>query len=104
MKITDVKVLEEAFEDLEAGRDFYEERAQGVGAYFAASLVGDIRSLRLYAGIHPVHFGYMRMLASRFPFAIYYEIVDGVARVAAILDMRRDPAAIRKRLAQKLKP
>jgi hypothetical protein len=36
------------------------------------------------------------MLASRFPFAIYYEVVDDIARVVAVLDMRKDPAWTRK--------
>lgn len=37
----------------------------------------------------------------RFPFAIYYDVTDDLARVAAILDMRRDPASIRKELSER---
>jgi len=66
--------------------------------YFLDSLFSDIDSLQLYAGIHSVYFGYYRLLSRRFPFAIYYRVVNDVARVHAVLDCRRDPAAIEDRL------
>jgi len=70
----------------------------GVGSYFFDSLVSDIESLKLYAGIHSKHFGLHRMLSKRFPFAIYYEIKGKTVIVVAVLDLRRNPAWIRKRL------
>ena len=45
-----------------------------------------------------MHFGCHRLLAKRFPFAVYYRIQDKVILVYAILDCRRDPAWIRNRL------
>ena len=104
MKVSLVQVLEEAFDDLDAGREFYERREEGVGEYFTASLLADLKSLRFLAGIHTRHHGYLRMLASRFPFAVYYEIVDDAARVVAVLDMRRDPASIRSILTHRERP
>jgi hypothetical protein len=98
MTITDVQILDEAVTDLEAGFAFYEDREEGIGDYFTASLLADLRSLRLYAGVHSRQWGYLRMLASRFPFAIYYEITGGLARVIAVLDMRQDPGAIQDTL------
>ena len=94
-----VVVLEDAAADIEAGRAFYESREEGVGDYFTESIVSDIDSLVLYAGIHAEKFGFYRMLAKRFPFAIYYETDGTVAYVYAVLDMRRDPLWIRKELA-----
>lgn len=41
------------------------------------------------------------MLSKRFPFGIYYEVEDGVAYVYAILDLRRDPLWIGKRLRER---
>jgi len=61
--------------------------------------MADIESPYLYAGIHAVHFGYHRLLAKRFPFAVYYRIENTRVRVWAILDCRRDPAYARDRLA-----
>ena len=44
-------VLDEADDDLQHGREFYDLQEPGVGDYFAASLAADIDSLILYAGI-----------------------------------------------------
>lgn len=96
--VKEVVVFEEAAADLADGAAFYDAQEPGIGRYFFDSLLADIGSLQLYAGVHVERFGFHRMLASRFPFAIYYDVVDGVARVAAVLDMRRDPAWIRNEL------
>ena len=58
-----VRVLRSAFDDLAAGRQFYDRQEEGVGQYFFDSLFSDIDSLVLYAGIHRIQFGYQRMLA-----------------------------------------
>jgi len=94
-----MKILESAKKDLREGYDFYESQERGIGSYFLASLISDIESLRLFAGIHSVHFGrYHRLLSKRFPFAVYYRIEADEVRVYAVLDCLRDPAWIRKRL------
>ena len=67
-----VLLVAEASEDLEAARDFYNQRERGIGDYCVDSLLTDIESLSLYHGIHRLQFGCHRMLASRFPFGIYY--------------------------------
>ena len=48
-----VVILEDAAEDIEAGRHFYESREPGIGEYFVESVLSDLGSLVLYAGIHP---------------------------------------------------
>lgn len=93
-----VQVLEDATTDLAVGFRFYEHQADGLGDYFLDSLWSDIQSLRLNGGIHAIHNGYHRLLSKRFPYAVYYRIEDGVARVRAVLDCRRDPKWILKRL------
>ena len=96
-----VVVLEDAAEDMESGRRFYESREPGIGDYFIESILSDISSLALYSGIHPIHLGFRRMLSKRFPFGIYYEIESETAYVYAILDMRRDPLWIRSELRKR---
>ncbi len=96
-----VVVLEDAAEDMESGRQFYESRESGVGDYFIESILSDLSSLALYSGIHPVHFGFHRMLSKRFPFGIYYQVESDTAYVYAILDMRRDPLWIRRELGDR---
>lgn len=98
MKAKELLVLEQVAFDLQQGRQFYEANKEGVGEYFFDSIVADIESLKLYAGIHSKYFGLYRMLAKRFPFAIYYDVFETTAIVIAVLDLRRNPAWIRKQL------
>ncbi|MBN1639507.1 MAG: type II toxin-antitoxin system RelE/ParE family toxin [Ignavibacteriales bacterium] len=94
-----IKILKSAQADLLGGYRFYERQKKELGNYFLDSLNSDIESLKIYAGIHSIHFGrYYRLLSKRFPFAIYYRIEENEIRVYAVLDCRRDPAWIRKRL------
>jgi plasmid stabilization system protein ParE len=93
-----IQVLDEAEDDLQDGRKFYDRQEPGVGDYFAAALAADIDSLILFAGIHPMEFGFHRALSKRFPFGVYYLVEDEVIRIYAVLDLRRDPAWIRRRL------
>jgi hypothetical protein len=98
MKIKDVYILQEAVEDLNEGKSFYDLQEKGVGDYFWDCIVSDIESLIIYAGIHRKKLGLFQMFSKRFPYAIYYEIVGHLAYVVAILPMRRDPAWISKQL------
>ncbi len=52
MKIKNVVTLKEVANDLNEGKDFYDQREAGVGDYFWDSLVADVESLIIYAGIH----------------------------------------------------
>ncbi|NOY00316.1 MAG: hypothetical protein GXP30_11360, partial [Verrucomicrobia bacterium] len=62
MTISEVVFLEEAISDLEEGRQFYEDIEEGIGLYFTDSLLADAASLKLYAGIHLIHYSYFRIL------------------------------------------
>ena len=57
-----IVVLEEAAEDIERGRKFYDLQEIGVGDYFEDTIVSDIESLGLFHGIHSKHFGFHRLL------------------------------------------
>lgn len=52
-----IHIHEQAGRDLEIGGDFYESQSPGLGRYFNDSLMADIESLQLYAGIHEKAFG-----------------------------------------------
>lgn len=93
-----VRILRPALEDLAAGREFYDRQREGVGAYFFDSLFSEIDSLVLFAGIHHRYLGYHRLLAKRFPYAIYYRVVAAEVVVYRILDCRRDPRRVRDEL------
>ncbi len=93
-----VIVLEEAAEDIEAARDFYDRIEWGVGDYFVGCIVKDIERLESLHGIHGLHFGFHRMLSERFPFGIYYRDAEDHTEVFAILDLRMEPTWIRGEL------
>jgi len=101
MNVSKVIVLREASNDLQIGHDFYERVEEGIGAYFIDCLLSDIESLLISAGTHSKHFGFHRMLSKRFPFAIYYDVEEEKARVAAVLDMRMNPKSIENYLSSK---
>lgn len=96
-----IKILPSASQDLIDGYWFYEKQSPGLGNYFKDSLFSDIGSLEFFGGIHPIHLyyrKYYRLLSRRFPFAIYYRIQQDTVRVHAVLDCRRSPAWIRRKL------
>ena len=87
-----IRVLPEAVQDLLDGISFYERQGSGLGDYFRDSLFSDIESLHLFAGIHAkFEEKYYRLLARRFPFAVYYLLEEGQIQIVAILDCRRNP-------------
>lgn len=94
-----IRILTSAHEDLRRGKQFYDAQELGVGDYFYDSIFSDIDSLILYAGIHRKSWGYHRMLASRFPYAIYYKMNSSEeAVVYRVLDCRQAPTRIRDAL------
>jgi hypothetical protein len=96
-----IRILQSALDDLVEGADFYELQAEGLGSYFTSSLISDIDSLRLYAGIHRITRGYHRTLSKRFPYAMYYKVEDNTAVVYAVLDCRRRPGWITRQLRRR---
>lgn len=94
-----ITIQPSALRDLRDGFRFYESQEHCLGSYFLDSISADIDSLRLYAGIHAVHFGrFHRMLCKRFPYAVYNQLDDDQVLVRAVLDLRRDPLWIVRKL------
>jgi hypothetical protein len=92
MNVNDVFISEEGVKDLTDGTAFYDGQENGVGEYFWDCLISDIESLILYAGVHRKKFGLYQMYSKRFPYTVYYEIIETSAYVVAVLPMRRNPA------------
>jgi plasmid stabilization system protein ParE len=86
-----IRISSAAYRDLDRGRQFYTRQSPSVGIYFLDSLFADIDTLHQLAGVHQQIQGYHRMLAKRFPYAIYYRVIDGECVVYRALDCRRDP-------------
>ena len=98
MGIKYIQILSEAKYDLEDGREFYDNQERGVGDYFWDSLLSDIESLYIHAGVHSKAYGYYRMPSMRFPYSIYYDLNDDVAYIVAVLPERRSPDWVRGKL------
>jgi hypothetical protein len=96
-----VRISEDALQDLNDGFIFYEAQQPGLGDYFATCLRADIEGLRVGAGIHRVVYrDYHRLLSRVFPFGIFYTMEDEAPVVWAVVDLRRDPEWIRRRLTE----
>lgn len=93
-----VEITDLAEKDLEQGYLFYEQQQLGLGTYFLDALFSDIDSLCFYGGIHLKLCGYHRLLSKHFPFAVYYSVGESSVLVVAVLDCRRNPSWIRKKL------
>jgi len=95
-----VRVLAEAEQDIADGFHFYESQQPGLGSRFVETLLADIDDIAVMPEAYGEHFGYRRLLASRFPFAVYYcynpnhQIID----IHAVLDCRQNPDRIANRL------
>ena len=55
-------------------------------------------SLSYLAGTHRVVDGFHKMVARRFPYAIYYRVAGDCVKVYAVLDTRRNPDWIAARI------
>ena len=94
-----IEILPSAMEDLDRGRRFYERKEAGLGEYFLRRLFEDIDSLGVSAGVHLIHFDeYHRLLSKRFPYAVYYTMAGRTVYVYAVMDCRRNPEWIERRL------
>jgi plasmid stabilization system protein ParE len=62
--MTQVRISEDAQQDLDDGYLFYEAQETGLGDYFASCLRADIEGLKISAGIHRVVYrAYHRLLS-----------------------------------------
>jgi len=95
-----LRVLRRAREDLRLGIQFYNRQQKGLGVYFYDTLISDIESLQIYAGIHPQTKNYYRALSKRFPYSIYYKIEGDIVKIYAVLDDRSNPKSIKSRLKE----
>jgi len=95
-----LQILLSSRDDLREGFYFYETQQTGLGAYFLDSVLDDVDSLTIYAGIHRRAHGAHRLLCRTFPFAVYYEMdaSNDTVRIKAVLDCRRNPREIAARV------
>ena len=87
-----IRILRSGRQTVADGIRFYERQGTGLGSYFLNSIMSDLRSLEIYAGVHQLYRDtFHRMTCSKFPYSIYYRIEGSTADVYAVLDDRREP-------------
>lgn len=96
-----IEISGRAYQDLANGAAFYERQSRGVGRYFISCLEVDIEGLKVTAGIHrEAYANYHRLISRVFPYAIFYVFSEESVEIRAVVDCRRNPKWIRKRLSE----
>jgi hypothetical protein len=96
-----IQILTDAENDLIAGRKFYATQGVNIGNYFWDSLISDIESLSLFAGIHKKEFGLCWLSSKRFPYVIYYDLIGDFVSIIAVLPVRRNPVWIKEKVGKR---
>ena len=85
--------------DVQGAFDYYEDYQEGRGAVFLKHLDAAFEQLRRFpeSGTR-FHGNYRRLLVAHFPYGIFYTVAARGVIVAGIIDTRRDPEAVLRRL------
>ena len=80
-----VILMSEAGQDIRNGKVFYDKQQVGLGDYFTQSILSDRESLKVYAGVHiKVTDNIHRARSKRFPYAVYYRVINHSAYITAV--------------------
>ncbi len=92
-------IAPEVEQDLAEGSTWYEARRAGLGEEFLGCIDACIAAiLRMPEMQAVVHEQYRRVLARRFPYAVFYKYAGGTVTVYAVFHCSRDPSKWRQRL------
>ena len=95
----DLILLLQADHDIQIAFNRYEEIQTGRGEVFMRHLDAALTLLRQHPEIAPVYGGpHRRMLIRDFPYGLFYEAQPKRIVVCAIMDLRQNPEAIRRKL------
>ena len=94
-----IKFQSRASDEFEIVVDWYEGQRVGLGGKFADSFTIAIEALRRQPmGFAKFYNKHRRIHVGSFPFAIFYQVTEDLIIVTAVIDMRRSPRMIRRRL------
>jgi plasmid stabilization system protein ParE len=92
-------VRPEAEADIDEVYRWYEGQRPGLGRRFLSEVKTALESLREYLTSYQIiHEQVRRILLNRFPYALFYRIVDNSTLVFACLHVRRDPQRWQERV------
>ncbi len=85
--------------DVQEAFDYYEGYQEGRGAVFLCHLETALEQLRRFpASGTRFHSSYRRLLVPHFPYGVFYTVEARGVIVTGVLDTRRDPEVILRRL------
>jgi plasmid stabilization system protein ParE len=88
-----------ALEDVADAYAWYEEQQTGLGEEFLNELLAlEDRVIEAPSARPKVHEAVRRCLMRRFPYGLYYRVLDDRIEVLAVYHGRRDPRTLRRRL------
>lgn len=95
-----VLILPQAIADVADAIAWYQQQRDGLGAEFDQAFDSAATTISQFPKLYPIAFGSVRRcLLGRFPYGIFYEVVDdGVVLIVAVLHASRDPATLQDRL------
>jgi len=95
----DLIIAPEVEFDVSEAYHWYEDRRTGLGEEFLSCVDACVQRIRRTPETHAkVHEEYRRALVRRFPYAVFYEYVDGAVTVYCVFHTSRDPQKWRRRL------
>lgn len=91
-------IRSEAEDDLTEAYWWYEDRREGLGSEFELCFEETVsRLMRFPESFGIVYDGLRRMQLRRFPYGVYYEIIDDTVAIAAVFHSRQELSRLSQR-------
>ena len=91
----------EAEADVVAAYDWYESREPGLGEDFLRCVEACVLMIQRHPQLYPAAVDeFRRALIRRFPYEVFYEVVENTLFIYAVFHCAQDPAKWRDRLGQ----
>lgn len=93
-----VRIRPEAELDLQDAYDYFEQCRAGLGAEFMECVQSSLAKISSNYKYYPIVYNSIRrILVSRFPFAVFFKVVNHIIVVFAVLHCAREPKIWRAR-------
>jgi plasmid stabilization system protein ParE len=91
-------VSPEAEADIDNAFEWYEDREEGLGRDFLFEARSSMKRITAHPLSFPLALGKTRrVLLDRFPYSVYYTVIDATIKVTACIHQRRHPRVWRSR-------
>lgn len=98
MTLHQIDIHPEAYQELEASRNWYEEQSPGLGGRFLDEVDRAMAAISEYPETWPSYtYGTRRFFLHRFPFAVVYFLDEATVKVIALMHFKRKPGYWKKR-------